>query len=363
MADERPAPRGAVLPWAVAVVALLVAAGAATGWALSGGKAKPAPDGDERYAVLEAKNQELVAENQRLRRPADVPATNPPGTKKGGTNDSPKLEEKKDDRARFVGAWSLVADELRKEDAEIELEFRADGTCTFVFRVAGMSEEKSGTWKWEAGKLVFDASGGDEPKPAAVTWSGPDEFAAEMAPGKPVTFRRKGKRADPPTPAAEPKLALGTHGDWEIQLVRLEFVALGSGSCVPLGTRPSEHLVVALRGKCLKDTEIKAGLYGFPTFAVQGQTDPLPLRGMALKLAVEKDRIVVSTQQGMLGISKSGKRKVGDIEEFVAVVEVGADAAAAMAAKGVRLQVQGFIPGVPKIDVPVVIPGKLGVKP
>ena len=71
------APRAAILPWALAAVACLVAAVSVAGWVLITVRGKS--NRADQIAALEETNRELWAENQMLRGPAD--AVKPPPKK------------------------------------------------------------------------------------------------------------------------------------------------------------------------------------------------------------------------------------------------------------------------------------------
>ena len=75
--EPEPPARAAVLPWAFATAAVLVAAVAVAGWAVTVARDKPDEAAGERIATLEAKNRELQTENQKLRGQLNPPKTAP----------------------------------------------------------------------------------------------------------------------------------------------------------------------------------------------------------------------------------------------------------------------------------------------
>jgi hypothetical protein len=143
------------------------------------------PSGDAGALVqrIERADQRYRAEQERANRPVSEPVSvtrrDDPGKKIETPGRPPE------GRDAFVGKWSVTDAQIERSGAELTVEFRADGTCALNSRIRGITQELSGTWRWD-GRLHLSLSG----SAAAVAWNGPDEFVA-TADNVPSTFRRK----------------------------------------------------------------------------------------------------------------------------------------------------------------------------
>jgi DNA-directed RNA polymerase subunit RPC12/RpoP len=184
----------------------------------------------------------------------------------------------------------------------------------------------------------------------------------------------------PPTTAPDPKLtkrpivvselSLGTFGEWEIQLLRFEFARFttsreaGGGLMAHdydlVGSTPSEHLVVYLKSICQKDVSYK-GFAGLPSFHIAGDSNPLTLNALGWGDMGRGERRIVgmpAITRGIIGSGGKADWKKGEHKSVVAVVVLPSNSIAAIADKGIKMQVRGLHEGVANVDLPLLIPGK-----
>jgi hypothetical protein len=173
---------------------------------------------------------------------------------------------------------------------------------------------------------------------------------------------------------------VGEFGDWQVQLVRVEFVSFlreRETSRMPLGmgqervffnviygmkgNSPSENLLVCLRRVCLKDTKVAPQgpfVGGIPTFTVVGKARPLPLRAMGpTTLKESQTEIELLPASGLLGFAGKGEYTKGQQLDLVAVLEINKGDADSISRDGIRIQVEDYVPG-QKVELPLSIPGK-----
>ena len=167
---------------------------------------------------------------------------------------------------------------------------------------------------------------------------------------------------------------VGTYGEWEVQLIRIEFVGfLRERERSRMGDRvfyddvygtkgktPTETLLVSLQRVCLRDTKVtpKDGFVArIPSFSVVGKAEPLPLRSMATGIVQGSQKeIELAPAHGLLGFGGKGEYTKGHAEGITVVVGISKGDADAAARDGIRIRVSEFVSG-HQVDLPLTIPG------
>lgn len=209
----------------------------------------------------------------------------------------------------------------------------------------------------------------DTGKPATTSDTGNDENKGDKGPGKDRIL------------TASKASVVGICGDWEVQLVRLEFVNIArnretrmefpqGGGWVrhnPIfglkGNKPSEWLLVCLCRVCLREIKFtsKNGWEKNSSFSVAGKAQSLHLCAVG-EFGLEESKTEWEGSGGQLELGRpvdvgENVYKKGQQIIETAVIRLPDGEADRISREGIRIQVADFVPG-HKFDLPLTIPGK-----